>query len=166
MNESEYQNLIEASWRRPLTPGEQAALDRWLAVHPERQQDWELNESLNDTLARLPDAPLASNFTRQVMLAVEREQAAARRKPGLFESFTRWLRLPAPKLAWALGLVAVGWIGLYQHRSGARHDLAKGIAVMANVTAISNPNVLEDFDAIERTSAGEDDELYAVLTAR
>ncbi len=166
MNESEYQSLIEASWRRPLTAGEQAAVDRWLAAHPERQQDWELEESLNDTLARLPDAPLASNFTSQIMLAIESEQAAARRKPGTFDFLTRWLRVPAPKLAWALGLVAVGWFGLYQHQSGVRHDLAKGIAVMANVTAISDPNVLEDFDAIERTTAGEDDELYAVLTAR
>lgn len=166
MNESEYQALIEASWRRPLTSGEQAALDRWLAAHPGRQQDWELEESLNDTLARLPDAPLASNFTSQVMLAIRVEVKAAERKSGLLETISRWFRVPAPRLAWALGLVAVGWFGLYQHQVGVRDDLAKGIAVMASVTAMSDPSVLENFDAIERLGASEDDELFAVLTAK
>lgn len=168
MNESEYQALIEASWRRPLTAEEQATLDRWLAAHPGRQQDWELEESLNDTLARLPDAPLASNFTSQVMLAVRMEMKAAERKPSLLDTIGRWLRVPAPRLAWALGLVAVGWFGIYQHQVGVRDDLAKGIAVMANITAMSDPKALEDFDAIERltASSSEDEELYAVLMAK
>lgn len=166
MNESEYQALIETSWRRPLTVEELAALDRWLAAHPGRQQDWELEESLNDNLARLPDAPLASNFTSQVMLAIRIEAKAAERKPGLLETFKHWLQVPASRLAWALSLIAVGWFGLYQHQSGVRDDLAKGIAVMANVTAISDPTALEDFDAIERTSTGDDEELYAVLMAK
>lgn len=166
MNESEYQALIEASWRRPLTADEHTRLAEWLAAHPERQQDWELEESLNDTLSRLPDAPLATNFTRQVMLTIRIEQNAAARKPGLLETIKRWLRVPAPRLAWALGLFAVGWFGFHQHQNNVRGDLAAGIAVMANVAAVSDPNVLGDFDAIERTNAGEDDELFAVLTAK
>lgn len=166
MNESEYQSLIEASWRRPLTAEEQAALDRWLAAHPGRQQDWELEESLNDTLSRLPDAPLASNFTSQVMLAIRLEQVAVQRKPGLLHALRRWLHVPAPRLAWALGLVAVGWFGLYQHQMNVRDELARGIAVMANVAAISDPVALENFDAIERLGGNEDDELFAVLTAK
>ena len=166
MNESEYQTLIEASWRRPLTGGEQAQLDRWLAAHPQRQRECELDEPLNDALVRLPDAPVSSNFTSLVMQAVAREQAAVARQPGLLDAVRGWFHLPAPRLAWALGLVAVGWFGLHQHQMGVRHELASGISVMANVTSLSDPGALEDFEAIQRLNANEDEELFAVLTAR
>lgn len=166
MNESEYQSLIEASWRRPLTVEEQARLDSWLAVRPESQADAEAELALSQALGQLPNAPVASNFTAQVMHAVAREQAAAKRQPGFLETVKRWLRVPAPKLAWALGLVALGWFGVYQHQANVREDMAKGLTVMANVASLSDPSALEDFEAISRLNTSEDDELFAVLTAK
>ena len=139
MNESEYNALTEQSWRRPLTADEQARLDAWLTTHPQQQADWELEVTVNDLLTRLPNAPLASNFTSQVMRAVERDLAAEARQMSLFDRVKRWFRNPAPRLAWALGL---------------------------NVASLSNPSMLEDFEAIRRLNTSEDEELYAVLTTK
>jgi anti-sigma factor RsiW len=166
MNESEYQSLIEASWRRPLTIDEQARLDSWLATRPGAQADAEAELALSLLLGQLPNAPIASNFTAQVMHAVAREQAAMNRQPTFMETVKRWLRVPAPKLAWALGLIALGWFGVYQHQANVREDMAKGLTVMANVASLSDPSALEDFDAISRLNTSDDDELFAVLTAK
>lgn len=166
MNESEYQSLIEKSWRRPLTIEEQARLDASLAARPEAQLDAEAELALTQLLGQLPNAPVASNFTSQVMQAVAREQAVQSRPPSFAETLTRWLKVPAPRLAWALGLVALGWFGVYQHQANVREDMAKGMAVMANVASLSDPSALQDFEAIRRLGTSEDDELFAVLTAK
>lgn len=166
MNESEYQSLIEISWRRPLTVDEQARLDSWLATRLEAQADAEDELALSQMLGQLPNAPVASNFTAQVMQAVAREQAAMDRQPTFMETVKRWFRVPAPKLAWALGLVALGWFGVHQHQANVREDMAKGMAVMANVASLSDPSALQDFEAIRRLGTSEDDELFAVLTAK
>ncbi|MBK7997610.1 MAG: hypothetical protein IPK15_02450 [Verrucomicrobia bacterium] len=166
MNESEYQSLIEASWRRPLTLEEQARLDSWLASRPEIQADAEADLALSQLLVQLPNAPMASNFTAQVMHLVAREQAAVRRQPSFMDTVKRWLRVPAPKLAWALGVIALGWFGVYQHQANVREDMAKGLTVMANVASLSDPSALEDFEAISRLNTSDDDELFAVLTAK
>ena len=166
MNESEYKALIEQSWRRPLTADEQVRLDAWLATHPQQQADWELEATVSDLLTQLPNAPLASNFTSQVMRAVERDLAAQSGQISLLERVKRWLRNPAPRLAWALGLVAVGWFGIHQHQTNVRSDMAKGLSVMANVAALSNPSMLEDFEAIRRLNTSEDEELFAALMTK
>ena len=102
MNDSEYQMLLVESWRRGLTPGEKACLQSFLAEQPERAADWERETALNDALNRLPDAPVASNFTSLVMQAVERESKRTEPQGGeSFGWFTRWLRRPASGLAWA-----------------------------------------------------------------
>lgn len=166
MNETEYESLIEQSWRRPLTVEEQARLDVWLAARPEAQADAEAEQALTQLLGQLPNAPVASNFTSQVMQAVAREQAAQARQPSFVDTIKRWLKVPAPRLAWALGLVALGWFGVHQHQANVREDMARGMAVMANVASLSDPSALQDFEAIRRLGTSEDDELFAVLTAK
>src|SRR6266478_5096189 len=93
--------LRERSWRRELNTDEEAALRGWLAKHPEAQADWESEVALNEALRRLPDAPLSSNFTSQVLQAVQREEAAESRRTrrGRFV----WCR----RLVWRLGLACV-----------------------------------------------------------
>lgn len=166
MNESEYQSLLEASWRRPLVPDELARLEAWVAGHPEAQAEWEAEAGLNGVLARLPDAPVASNFTARVMQAVERESRAASRSPAFVARVKRWFRRPAPRLAWAALLVAALWFGYDRHQTNVRTEVAQGMSVLANVASLSDPAVLQDFEAIQRlsqTTPGVDDELYAVL---
>src|SRR5262245_52089399 len=85
MNESEYQALMEASWRRPLTDEEQARLDAWLRTHPAAHNEWEAEMALNRLLEQLPEAPVASNFTARVLQALDRESAALERRESAFD---------------------------------------------------------------------------------
>lgn len=166
MNESEYQDLLEASWRRPLTADELARMEAWLASHPDAQLEWESEIRLSGLLARLPNAPLASNFTAQVMQAIDHDARAAERAPAFFVRVRRWFNRPLPRIAWALLLVGALWLGYDRHQDNVRSEVAKGMSVLANVANLSDPSVLQDFEAIQRlseTTPGADDELYAVL---
>ncbi len=58
MNETEYRELMEASWRRQLTAAEEARLQAWLVAHPDEQPRWESESSLNQLLEQLPDVPV------------------------------------------------------------------------------------------------------------
>jgi len=166
MNESEYQALMEASWRRPLTDEEQARLDAWLRAHPAAQNEWEAEAALNRLLEQLPEAPLASNFTARVLQAVERKSATLERRESVLDHVKRWFWRPAPRFAWALVVAGLLGFGYHQHQTNVTNQVAKGLSVMANVATLSDPVVLQDFEAIQRlakSAPGDDDELYAVL---
>jgi hypothetical protein len=166
MNESEYQALIEASWRRSLTDAEKARLDVWLRVHLEAHNEWEAESALNRLLEQLPDVPVASNFTAGILRAVERETAAAARRESVFSRVKQWFWRPAPRVAWALLIAGLLGFGYHQHQTNVRGEMAKGLSVLANVAALSDPAVLQDFDAIQRLSQlapSDDEELYALL---
>ncbi|MGH7972242.1 MAG: hypothetical protein ACREIC_26315, partial [Limisphaerales bacterium] len=85
----------ELNWRRKLTAAEEARLRSWFAEHPEARADWEAEAALSDALARLPDAPVASNFTARVMQTAELELAHDARPPksgmSIWRLWTRWL---------------------------------------------------------------------------
>jgi hypothetical protein len=167
MNESEYQALMEASWRRALTDDEQARLDAWLRLHPEAHNDWEAEATLNRLLEQLPDAPpVASNFTARVMQALERESAAAARSTSVLGRLKQWFWRPAPRVAWALVVAVLLGFGYHQHQTNVRGEMARGLSVLANVATLSDPAVLQDFEAIQRlgkSAPGDDEELYALL---
>jgi anti-sigma factor RsiW len=166
MNESEYQALVEASWRRPLTADEQIRLETWVAGHPEARSTWESEASLNRLLNQLPEAPVASNFTARVLQAVDRELATKARRPAPLSRLTQWFRRPIPRVGWALLLLCAAWFGYYQHQTNVHNDMAKGFSVLANVATLSDPAVLQDFEAIHRlgqAAPSDDEELFAVL---
>lgn len=166
MNESEYQALMEASWRRSLTDDEQARLDLWLRTHPEAHHEWEAESALNRLLEQLPEAPVASNFTARVLQAVERESAAEARRESVFDRVKQWFWRPAPRVAWALLIAGLLGFGYHQHQTNVRGEMARGLSVLANVATLSDPAVLQDFEAIERlgkSAPGDDEELYALL---
>jgi anti-sigma factor RsiW len=164
MNESEYQALVEAGWRRPLTPEEQRRIEAWLAAHPGARAAWEEETALNQCLGQLGEVPLSSNFTAQVLEAAKREARMASRAPSLWEHVRGWFRSPLPRVAWALLLIGAMWFGYHQHQSAVRNEMARGLSAMASVATLSDPVVFEDFEAIRRLSASEDEELFALLT--
>jgi anti-sigma factor RsiW len=166
MNESEYQALIEASWRRSLTDDEQTRLDAWLREHPASHNEWEAESALNRLLEQLPDVTVASNFTARVLQAVERESAAAARRESGFGRLKQWFWRPAPRVAWALLVAGLLGFSYHQHQTNMRGEMAKGLSVLANVATLSDPAVLQDFEAIRRlggSAPGDDEELYALL---
>lgn len=157
-----YQRLRELAWRRTLTAAEQAELRRWLAAHPEAAAEVAADERLNLALARLPEAPVPSNFTARVMQAIEREAATASRAP---RSPSRWWRGLLPRFA-AAAVVLVAGLLVYRHNeSQQRADLVQGLVMVAEAAPLSDLTVLEDFDAIRSMTpdvAAADEDLLAL----
>ena len=163
MNDSEYQMLLVESWRRDLTSGEKARIQAFLAEQPGRAADWERETALNDALNRLPNAPVASNFTSLVMQAVKRESKRMEPQPGEgFGWLVRWLRRPASGLAWAAALALLAWSGYEQFHVRPAREQAKQLSLIMKTVA-PGAGVFQDFDAIQRLPAADDEELYAVL---
>ena len=121
--------------------------------------------ALSDALDRVPDAPLASNFTARVLQAVERDLAKAEResrsKMPLRRFWMRWVPGGAG-LALVLG---VGLVSYHQLRESHRIQLVRSVATISEVAALPSAQVLEDFDAIHAMSQRPtpDEELLKLL---
>lgn len=152
-----YQKLREKAWRRPLTEAEQAELRTWLANHPEAQAEAETDGALSHLLARLPEAPMPSNFTARVLQAIEAEAAIDQRAAG--KPSVPWWRVLLPRLAVATIIVGVG-VAVYRHNQTVkREELAGAAGILLTVAGngpLSDPQVLEDFEVIRRLSQADE----------
>ena len=159
-NDPLYNQLRELSWQRKLTREEEESLRSWLAAHPEAQADWELEAALNDSLRRMPEAPVSSNFTARVMQAVEREAAAQSRRGAPFWARFRWL----PRVAVAAVVLCAGLISYQQVQARQNRERLRAIMVVSNVSSLPSPEVLKDFNAIQALSqTPADEELLTAL---
>jgi anti-sigma factor RsiW len=155
-----YEKLSELSWRRKLTAAEERELREWLANHPEGQESLEVESRLTQGLGKLPDVPLASNFTARVLQAVEREamaEARERQRWSLWRRLPRWL----PRVASAAVVVTAG-VFVYHYNVEARHvALAQSVASMP----LPSPEILTNFNAIRVMSAtpAPDEQLLALF---
>jgi len=151
MNEREYNEVRESSWRRRPTAAEQVELRRYLAEHPEAKAAWEAEAALTRMLGQLPNAPLASNFTAQILQAVGREVAATH-QPSAWDILAVWFRRLGPRLAWSVGLLAVALLVWQQHGATQRERVVAGAASVLQASALPGPEMLQDFDAIHQLS--------------
>lgn len=146
--ESSNHPLREASWRRRLTPAEEAELSAWLATHPEAAPDWQEELALTEALHRLPDVPLSSNFTARVVDAALRDTAAAAREysrqDGWNWSLARWL----PRLAFGLAIGAAGFFSFQQIQEVQHQKIARSVSVLSEVASVPGPDALRDYEAI------------------
>jgi anti-sigma factor RsiW len=159
-----YEALRELSWKRRLTPEEQARLDTWLAAHPAQAAEWEAEAGLNRLLRRMPTAPVSSNFTARLVKAAELEAAAATRAREAW-----WTRLFhrgwAPRLAGGAAVLAAGFLAWNQIGIVHSQRLAE-TAAQVSAAGVPAHQILEDYDAIQAMggSAQPDEELLALLT--
>jgi hypothetical protein len=161
MNESDYNQLREKSWRQKLSANEEKVLFAWFAAHPEARVDWEAELSLTKTIARLPDAPIPTNFTARVLQAVELEASADARQQTK-RSFV-W-RSFVPRAATALIVATIGLFTLREHRVHQRAQLAQSVATVSGVASLPGPEILQDFDVINQMNhAAADKELLALM---
>ncbi len=120
-----------------------------------------LQNELRELLSRLPDAPVASNFTARVMRAVEREESRPARR---WNFGWNWHAL-LPRLA--VTAAAVFFAGLTFHRyelNTRRAALAKNVALVAGAQPLPSVDALKNFDAIQRMGQPHaDDELLALM---
>jgi hypothetical protein len=152
MTEQEYQQLYEASLRRKLRPEEEMRLQAWFLAHPQAQADWEEQMNLNHLLGQLPSQAASSNFTSQVLLALDREERMAQPVPA--RGWREWLRLHwlRPATVAAL-LISSGVLSIHQYRAHSRTVLAKDLSTLTSVAKVPSVQVLQDFEAIRRLSS-------------
>src|SRR5437773_2038991 len=99
MNDSEFNELRETSWRRRLSTAEELQAQSYLAAHPQAQAEWEEDLALTRHLQELPDAPLSSNFISLVLQAVDAENTAPERLSGF--GWTGWIHRRSARVALA-----------------------------------------------------------------
>jgi anti-sigma factor RsiW len=165
MNQQEYNQLRETGWCRPLTPSEQAELQKYLAAHPVDREDWQAETELNRLLEKLPEAPkVSSNFTARVLKVVELE-AAARARERAASPWSRNIRGWLPRFGVA-GLVIVSLVAGYHHREASeRAALARNVAGLTEAVSL-NPELMKDIEPISRLSdsrSAADTELIALM---
>ncbi len=163
-DDSPHNPFRELAWRSKLDPAQEAQLRAWLEAHPGAQSEWEAEAALTEALGRLPDTPVASNFTARVLKEVELEADADAR--GRVSSYVRWHGLWRwlPKAAVAVLLLAAALFSHQQIRSARLTRLAQSVGPISMVSSLPSPQILQDFDAIrilDRTPA--DGELLALL---
>ena len=155
-NEPLQNQLRELAWRRKLTGAERAEL----RAQPEAQADLELESRLSDALARVPDAPVPSNFTARVLQAVERESVRPRAT-----SWSWTWRVLVPRVAVAAAVISFAGLGIHHNELNAhRVAFAKKVVLMAAAQPMPSVDALKNFNAIQRMSQPHaDDELLALL---
>jgi len=141
------QRFRELSWRRKLSPAEQAQIQAWLTAHPDVLADWEADTRLTEILVRLPDVPVATNFTARVLQGVAAEEARARRKRRFSLAWLRRIGW-APQTAFALLLLGGGLVYRHHMIVKGRLELANSIEVVSSVVSLPSAEILQDFDAI------------------
>ena len=147
----------ESLWRRRLSEVERAGL----RATPEL----ELEARLTEALARLPEAPVPSNFTARVLAAVELEEARSDRAAARPRWSWNWHTL-LPRFAVAGAVILLAGFGLQMHeRERQRADLARSLSLVAAAPAAPSVEALENLDAIQRMGqpARADTELLAAL---
>ena len=77
------ETLLQTARARDLTEDEWAGLERWLSANPAERAEW---EAVDQLLASLPDAPVASNFTSCVLEEIRRAETPA---PALGQAMWR-----------------------------------------------------------------------------
>lgn len=163
MSESTENQLREAVWRRKLSPEEETRLQTLLAAQPEKQRDFEREVALTEHLRQLPDAPLPSNFTSQVMQAFDAELARQERAGQGTNHWLFWFRRFAPRLAPVTLALIVGAFGVQQYRSHNRTQMVRTVAAVFSTPHLAGPEVFEDFEVIQRLPSVSDEDLLAAL---
>jgi hypothetical protein len=119
-----------------------------------------LQNELRELLSRLPDAPVASNFTARVMQAVELEES---RRPRRSSFSWNWHAL-LPRAAVAAAVIGFSSFAIYQHETySQRAALAKNVALVAEAQPLPSVEALKNFDAIQRMSQPRADEELLAL---
>ena len=123
--------------------------------------DLELEARLTRALARLPDAPVSSNFTARLMQAVDLEESRRSRR---WRFGWNWHAL-LPRLAVTASVVLFAGLTVRHYELVARRNtLARSVAMVTGSQTLPSMEALQNFDAIQRMSQpGADQELLALM---
>jgi negative regulator of sigma E activity len=116
---------------------------------------------LRELLSRLPDAPIASNFTARVLQAVELEESRPARE---WNFVWKWHAL-LPRIAATAAVVLFAGLTFHHYELNIRRAaLARNVALVAGAQPMPSVDALKNFDAIQRMGQPRaDDELLALM---
>ncbi len=178
MNQHDQNELREALKKRLPDAAESAHIRRHLEAHPDEAADWEAEMLLTDTLQRLPDAPLSSNFTARVLRAAELEAGRNRPAGNPVSAWARSFSLFQYATAVVVILLA-GWFAWQQRTVAfeakealaiaradmARAALARDAATLHASSPVPTVEMLQDFEAIARLGSWSTDVDLDLLAA-
>ena len=148
---SEPQELL---WRRKLSGAERAAL--------RGQPELELEARLTEAMARLPNAPVPTNFTARVLAAIELEEARSARAKGWRWNWHSFL----PRFAAAAAVLLLAGLGVQRYElARERAEMTRSLSLVASARTVPSVEALENLEVIQRMSqpAQADAELLAAL---
>src|SRR4051812_21007999 len=142
---------------------EETLLQGWLPSHPDKQAWREVEQSLSEQLRHLSDAPLSSNFTSQVMQALDAELMRQEREGRPRHTFLQWLHKLAPRLApVSLALVVVITYFVQHQKHDHQNRIINSVAIVTS-SDVPGFEILKDFDAIQNLPPAMDEDLLAAL---
>jgi anti-sigma factor RsiW len=156
-------NLREVKWRYTFGAAKEAEVTKHLAAHPDEEAEWMAEAELNRALDQLPEAPVASNFTAQVLKAVELEilkDSRSKREWPAWQVGFGWVS----RFAMAGFIFAAGVFAFNRHQANQRTEMAHSVAQVSTAAALP-AEWLKDFDTIRNLgrASAVDDELLAAL---
>lgn len=156
MNELDRSQLLKLAAQRPLSSSEQARLRSFYLTEPDGLEAMELDVRVTQSIGQLPNVPVSSNFTAQVLRRVERAESRRQVKAGsgFGGVLMRWVR----PIAMSSALAFVGLLGYLQYQTSARVEFAESVATLSTAAAVPPLELLQNFEAIHQLSQVPRDE--------
>jgi anti-sigma factor RsiW len=164
MDDQEFQQIKETTWRRALRQEEAAAMEQFLEAHPAERRQWLEEAALNRLLDGLPAVPVSSNFTARMLQAAQRARALPTWRDWL--SPEGWLpQGQMARVAMCSMMVCLGVFSFREYQGLHRARMAREVADVSRVAALPPMEWLKDFDTINKLNQVKvaDDDLLAAL---
>jgi len=123
--------------------------------------DSEFEARLTRMLARLPDAPVPSNFTARLMQTVDLEES---RRSSRWSFAWNWHTL-LPRAAVTAAVILFAGLTIHHYELAARRmTFARNVALVAGSQPLPSVDALKNFDVIQRMGQPHaDEELLALM---
>lgn len=145
-----YDDLLATRWIRELNESEQTGLEKLFLGHPALREQWEEDIALLEAVDALPNAPVSSNFTHQVMTSLARrvgEDVGTKKEATELTLMQRLGFVPRLGIGFALGLALFG--SFLQYKKGDSAKLVESLAAVTESDTVPSLEELQHFDAIQ-----------------
>ena len=164
--DSKYDDLLATRWVREFTEDEQAALSALLDQDSVLRQRWEEDRIIVEGIDALPDVPVASNFTNQVMTQLARREGKVVSSGQESAPVLWWQRfgfVPRLGLGFALSLAVFG--AFLQYKQGDSAKMLESLAVVTESETVPSLEELQHFEAIQMLAQVPMDVDWELITA-
>ena len=145
-----YDDLLATRWIRELTDSEQAGLEHLISSVPGVRERWEEDTTVLEGVGALPDAPVSSNFTQQVMTSLARRvgEDVGAKKPVAEVTWMERLGF-VPKLGIGFALVLAVFGSFLQSQKGSSAKMIESLAIVTESDTVPSVEELQHFEAIQ-----------------